>query len=399
MIVNEISLYKNSKDIEFDVAVIGGGIAGIAAALSASRLGSKVLLADSSFMLGGLATSGLVTIYLPLCDGMGHQLSYGIAEELLKLSISLGAEADYPHTWLDSNNEDERRNNRYLTRFNPHVFAILCEKLLLKCGVNILYGATLVDAEKDQDGHRIKSVSLATNVDMYVIRANTFIDCTGDANLAYLAGVPVAYPDHKNANAAWYYEVFEGKYNLKTIGSCAHHYTNDYTTGVSGLDGLENTREMIFSHEHIIDDFLKNGSVSKEHSIATIPTIPQVRMTRRIKGIYELKKTDDKIYIESSSGMFGSWVEKGPAFELPIETLFSDVIKNLCVAGRCISVADDTMWDITRVIPVCAVTGEAAGILASVSSDFCYADYKNVQKKLVERNVKIHLNEVGITID
>lgn len=72
----------------YDVIVVGGGIAGIAAALSSARSGAKTLLVESMYMLGGLATAGLVTIYLPLCDGEGMQVSYGIAEEPLRISIS-----------------------------------------------------------------------------------------------------------------------------------------------------------------------------------------------------------------------------------------------------------------------------------------------------------------------
>ena len=67
----------------YDVAVVGGGVAGIAAALSSARAGAKTVLLERQFALGGLATLGLVTIYLPLCDGCGHQVSFGIAEELL----------------------------------------------------------------------------------------------------------------------------------------------------------------------------------------------------------------------------------------------------------------------------------------------------------------------------
>lgn len=85
----------------YDIAVCGGGIAGIAAALAAARHGKKVVLLERQYMLGGLATAGLITIYLPLCDGCGKQVSFGIAEELLKMSIKHGAEARYPKNWLD----------------------------------------------------------------------------------------------------------------------------------------------------------------------------------------------------------------------------------------------------------------------------------------------------------
>ena len=66
MIIKETleTIVKN----EYDVAVCGGGFAGISAALAAARCGSRVILFEKQYMLGGLGTAGIVTIYLPLCD-------------------------------------------------------------------------------------------------------------------------------------------------------------------------------------------------------------------------------------------------------------------------------------------------------------------------------------------
>ena len=85
-----------------DVLIAGGGVAGVAAALSAARAGAKVTLIEREYALGGLATLGLITYYLPLCDGMGRQVSFGLAEELLRLSISQGAEGEYPQEWFEN---------------------------------------------------------------------------------------------------------------------------------------------------------------------------------------------------------------------------------------------------------------------------------------------------------
>ena len=84
---------------KYDVVVVGGGIAGIAASLSAARENKKVLLIESSFQLGGLATSGLISIYLPLDDGEGNQRCFGICEELIKLSISCDDTKDIDERW------------------------------------------------------------------------------------------------------------------------------------------------------------------------------------------------------------------------------------------------------------------------------------------------------------
>ena len=89
MIIRET--FETKVTASCDVLVCGGGFAGISAALAAARQGADVILLERQFLLGGLGTAGLVTIYLPLCDGCGRQVSFGIAEELLLLSISMGA--------------------------------------------------------------------------------------------------------------------------------------------------------------------------------------------------------------------------------------------------------------------------------------------------------------------
>ena len=78
------------KKDDYDVIVVGGGIAGIAAAVAASRTGAKTLLMEKQVNLGGLATVGLISWYEPLCDGKGKQLIFGIGEELIKLSVKYG---------------------------------------------------------------------------------------------------------------------------------------------------------------------------------------------------------------------------------------------------------------------------------------------------------------------
>lgn len=82
----------------YDVIVVGGGIAGVAAAVSASREDSGVLLIEKGCNLGGLATGGLISWYEPLCDGEGKQIIYGIAEELIKLSAKYGFD-NLPEKW------------------------------------------------------------------------------------------------------------------------------------------------------------------------------------------------------------------------------------------------------------------------------------------------------------
>ena len=113
----------HSKNLTSDVLVAGGGISGISAALAAARAGAKVLLIEKQCLLGGFATLGLITYYLPLCDGNGHQMCYGIAEELLRLSISEGGGHDIPIEWLENGTREERKNHRFNTQCKPRRLA------------------------------------------------------------------------------------------------------------------------------------------------------------------------------------------------------------------------------------------------------------------------------------
>ena len=76
--------------IKYDIVVCGAGVAGIASAIAAARLGKRVALIEKQCLIGGLATSGLIYIYLPLCDGRGKQLIGGIADEMIRRCTEYG---------------------------------------------------------------------------------------------------------------------------------------------------------------------------------------------------------------------------------------------------------------------------------------------------------------------
>ena len=119
------------KEKLYDVIVVGGGLAGVAAALEADRSGLKTLLLEKTILWGGLVTSGLVPIYMPLCDGKGRQVTFGIAEELLKISIKYGPD-NLPAVWAGKSRKDKIEyeelypesgmDRRYATLFNPFSF-------------------------------------------------------------------------------------------------------------------------------------------------------------------------------------------------------------------------------------------------------------------------------------
>jgi hypothetical protein len=401
---------KTKISLSCDVLVAGGGIAGIAAAIAAARRGKKVILVEREYALGGMATLGLVTIYLPLCDGKGNQLVFGLGEELLKLSIEHGAEANYPKAWLEGGSIDERLQHRYITQFNPHLLALRVERLLKTLGVTILYGSLACDVTKKNGD--ITHVIIENKSGRSGIVVRSVIDCTGDADICMLAGAETALFKGGNGLASWYYYYSEGKVALKMFGladiaqgktgqDTGANKDDEYKASkvesldnkfrFSGVNGEELSRAVITAHDRMYEDILKHMETDDTYVPVTISSIPLVRSSRRLVGEYTMDDSFDHKHMHDSIGMTGDWRKRGPAYEIPFRSLYCRKIKNLLAAGRDISVTD-AMWDITRVIPPCAVTGEAAGTAASIASDFNALDVNELQRCLVMGNVKLYID-------
>lgn len=400
-------------NLRCDVLVAGGGIAGIAAAIAAARGGKRVILLEREYMLGGMATLGLVTIYLPLCDGEGHQLVFGIGEELLKLSIEHGAEANYPSAWLDGGDREARIRQRYMTQFNPHLFAMRVEQLLTGLGVQILYGSVACAVQVAD--RAITHVVIENKSGRSAIETGAVIDATGDADICALAGAPTALHAGGNGLAGWYYYQSHENVRLKMFGLAdvvperadekprePDKNTKYQATMVdslnggfrfSGVDGEELSRSVITVHRKMYDDIMMNRETDETYLPVTMSSIPLVRMSRRLCGEYTMDDSEVRVSFPDSIGMTGDWRKRGPAYEIPFRTLHCKELRNLLAAGRDISVTD-RMWDITRVIPGCAVTGEAAGAAAAVGSDFNQIDVAEIQAVLRRSGQKLHLSEV-----
>ena len=108
----------------YNLVVCGGGVAGCAAAITAAKRGKSVLLLEKSNILGGLATLGLINLFVPMCNGRGRQIIFGMAEEFLRLSIEKGYDT-IPENW-----QDEKSSARYCTKYSAEIFALELTKLL-----------------------------------------------------------------------------------------------------------------------------------------------------------------------------------------------------------------------------------------------------------------------------
>ena len=306
-----------------DVLVCGGGFGGISAALAAARLGKRGILLEKQYVLGGLGTAGLITYYLPLCDGVGHQVSFGLAEELLRLSISMGAEDEYPANWLDRTDPAGRteKDHRFRVRYNPWLFAILAEQELIKAGVKILYGCYAVDTETGEN--RIHSVIVESISGRQKIRTRTVVDATGDACIAHLASAPTETHQQGNILAAWYYSLGSEGYRLNMLGFSDVPAEEDagrtarplLDRRFGGLDCGEVSEMMQYSHASTLNDIRKKRRSDPSWVPTAIATMPQLRMTRRIQGEYTLDDGEMHRYFADSVGMVSDWRKRGPIYE------------------------------------------------------------------------------------
>lgn len=377
-----VFVHEQSRDLpvvgDYDVVVVGGGIAGVSAALAASRVnGTKVCLIEKFCGLGGLATLGLVVWYLPLCDGRGHQIIGGIGEELMRLSVNdVKDDIDelrlkkVPACWEPGGNAEERTKHRFVAGFNPITFIYKLERLMLKNHITLLFDTRFAGVIKENGA--ITSVLVETKAGRVALKCKAVVDCSGDADVCFAAEektVSIA----KNVRCGWYYFInAEGKLELKLLSDPLHQIPLG-TDGkplkkafsFRGDNSFDVTAQILASRQLMMDDIEKTRREKGGIPFPVMsPMMPTHRMTRRLAAKITLKESDDHRWFDDALGMTGDWRKAGPVFCVPLRSLAATRTANLLAAGRCMSTVGDT-WDLFRVIPTCAVTGEAAGVAAA----------------------------------
>ena len=162
------------KNYSYDVAVIGGGPSGLAAALAAARHGSKVVIIERNDYLGGNAVTGLP--FLGFLDKHGRQVTGGIAQEMIDTLSEMGMSPGHNRCPLHNS----------VTIFHPDMFKIVAMEKCEQEGIHVLLHCELVDVTVTDK--RITNVTVMGKGIRINIEANVFIDGTGDGDLAYLAG-------------------------------------------------------------------------------------------------------------------------------------------------------------------------------------------------------------------
>lgn len=354
-----------------DTLVCGGGTAGIAAALASARNGAKTMLIEKEYALGGLATLGLITVYLPLCDGNGYQMSGGICEELALASIKYGG-AKIPDRWIDENGNRTRRaaaeraGQRYSIAYSAPSLMMAAEELLREEGVEIFYDVRLSGA-KVSNG-RIDSVYAETKRGRIEIEARSYVDATGDADLCFFAGEPTEECSD-NRRTGWYWSYGADGLRLNGLTDPLYGEPPEGSRKYNGCDIDDIASHMTDMRRFIAADIREkrlNGDT--EAYPAVIPAFHGLRTTRKMSGGREFSEhKDEGLYFHDAVGMIGSWKRSGPRYTVPLRAVEARDIVNLYAAGRCCR-CSKSGWDLLRVIPSCAVTGQASGTAASMQA-------------------------------
>ena len=350
--------------MSYELVVIGGGVAGCAAALAAARRGIKTALIDKGVTLGGLATNGLVLVYLPLCDGCGHQVSFGITEELLQISNQYGP-IDEP-AWKEG-------KKRYMTYYSPASLILALDELMINAGVDLWYDTVLTGCQKDES-NRVRTIEVWNKSGKIELEAGCFIDATGDADLAWLAGNPCHTAT--NALVTWVIEHKEKDSDKVPfpLGKDTHiaivaEQVDTVSTkpGISGKIVSDFVIASRMRYLNILKETYNSGAENRKSRYPiSLPSMPTLRHSRCISARTPLLENNAWKPADQSIGVAADWRKSDSIWELPYGMLVPVEVEGVLAAGRAAGAIGDA-WEISRVIPAAALTGEVAGVASVIA--------------------------------
>ena len=304
----------------------------------------------------------------------------GIARELLDLSVAdirnpapVAGFRPPPAAWTDpaATREARAAGPRFETGFNPAAYSLAMEALLLREGVRLLYDTRVCAVVRD--GDRLTHLVVENKSGRTAIACGAAVDATGDADVCFLAGEPTVSID-ANVPGGWYYTLQDG--NKVWLHTSSHAFDRNAGKGngaegpfFRGDDGAHVTGQILATREMIRRDLamLRAEHPDEDFQPFNLPTIPCFRMTRRLAGAFELHDDDMHRWFDDAVCLAPDWRRRGPVWAIPWRCLAATRTANLAAVGRCAS-WDLSAWDAMRVIPVCAATGEAAGIGAAIAA-------------------------------
>lgn len=413
--------------MKYNLVVAGGGLSGVAAAVSAAREELRVLLVEKSGCLGGAIANNLVYPFMPYWtknskdkNAAKKYLSQGIFKEM------------------------KERHDKYVDdckdhEFNSEYLKIVLDDMTAEAGVDVLFHGIVYGVKTD--GRNLTEVEVTAKAQKFTVQADFFIDATGDGELFYLAGCdyqlgresdslcqpmttcfrmsgvdldlfteerPHLQELYKEKQAKG--EITNPRENILVffgVGEDVLHFNSTRVVKLDPTNPFDVSKAEVIARKqiHELISFLReNSDAFHESALISVAVDIGVRESRKLKGVHILEgdelinctrfedsialgNYDIDIHSPTGTGTSHRYFKDGEFYTIPYRSLLPKEYDNLLVAGRCLSATHEAQASV-RIMPICCCLGEAAGTAVSIAyktnKNAHTVDIKALQQKLIK---------------
>lgn len=385
---------------EFDVVVVGGGVAGLSAAIASARNGANTLIIERFPYFGGTATASLMANIVGFRNQVkpdGIQTTKGIGEEIILELLKMNGAVKSRNAYESEQRSDVNGDLSYNYAFDTEKFKYVTLKMVRDAGVKILFHTwfsdVILDGRESAGGESIgnrtlKGIIIENKSGRQAIFAKVFIDGSGDGDVAFKAGVPYWQTKKEEArrlNDGLMYKI--SGFNPDTrMNGCLIDDTMVVwgpTPGpVNAVNADELTEAEIRVRLAVFEDLAEKKRQNPDLGHARIldsGSLIGIRQTRFFEGEYKLTGEDvleGRVFPDSIAMAANPVIHyfgyrrflEHEGYDIPYRCLVPLQVDNLIVVGRCMS-SDQVAYESWRAMAHILAIGEAAGVAAAICSE------------------------------